>query len=407
MLNQALDASFAFSIENAVSLALWFVLLAVKVFALVDALFHSDQAYVAADKQNKAFWLLLLVIFLALHVLIPGPAPGAEPDRHGCGVRLPGRRPADPAFDEAVLSRGSLLVLVVRHGALRRRRMPLIPGPDGPLEVSGHRLGHPGRRCSRTAWPARSTRRARSAPALSGTRVFFHFRGHGASGDSETPWTYDAAAADVRAVMTAYDARRGLGVSLGAGALLRCAVDKPDAFDRLVFVLPATIDQPREDEAVALMQVRAELVEHRDLAGLTESLVAEQPAGVRDRPDVRLWAERQARRLSSTSVARALRELPPQHPVTSRSELAAVRCPVLVIGQEGDAAHPASIAEELAGLLPQRGARGVRRRRCPLEPPRRGPEPHLHLPQPPLAAPPPLVFASVPSQMARYRGKSR
>ena len=38
------------------------------------------------------------------------------------------------------------------------------------------------------------------------------------------------------------------------------------------------------------MQTRAELVEHRDLAGLAASLVAEQPTGVRDRPDVRLWA---------------------------------------------------------------------------------------------------------------------
>ena len=73
VLSQAIDASFAFSIEDAVSLVLWFVMLGVKLFALIDALFHSDQAYVAADKQNKAFWLLLLVIFLALHVLIPNP----------------------------------------------------------------------------------------------------------------------------------------------------------------------------------------------------------------------------------------------------------------------------------------------------------------------------------------------
>jgi uncharacterized protein DUF2516 len=73
VLAQALDADFAYSIESTVALVLWFVLLAVKLFALIDALFHSDQAYVAADKQNKAFWLLLLVIFLALHILIPSP----------------------------------------------------------------------------------------------------------------------------------------------------------------------------------------------------------------------------------------------------------------------------------------------------------------------------------------------
>jgi pimeloyl-ACP methyl ester carboxylesterase len=183
--------------------------------------------------------------------------------------------------------------------------------------------------------------------------VFLHFRGHGASAGSESPWTYDAAADDVRAAAAAYDARRALGVSLGSGALLRVATATPEVFERLVLVLPATIDEPRTDPAVDLMQARAELVEHRDLAGLAESLVAEQPAGVRDRADVRLWAERQARRLSSTTVARALRELPPQHPLASRSELARVTCPVLVIGQEGDAAHPASIARELGSLLPR------------------------------------------------------
>jgi pimeloyl-ACP methyl ester carboxylesterase len=187
---------------------------------------------------------------------------------------------------------------------------------------------------------------------VSGTRVFFHFRGHGASGGSEAPWTYAAAAAELDAVRTAYDAHQALGVSLGAGALLRSAVDTPDAFRRLVVVLPASVDQPRTDPAIDRMQARAALIEHRDLRSLAESLVAEQPVGVRDRSDVRLWARRQARRLSATTVARALRELPPQYPLKSRAELAVVRCPVLVIGQEGDGAHPASVARDLAAALP-------------------------------------------------------
>jgi pimeloyl-ACP methyl ester carboxylesterase len=229
--------------------------------------------------------------------------------------------------------------------------MPLIAGPDGSLEVLVT-----GRRGPITVFAhglAGSIDETRPfGSGVDGTRVFFHFRGHGASSGSESGWTYDAVAEDVRAVMRAYGARRGLGVSLGSGALLRVAVTEPDAFDRLVLVLPATIDQPRVDAAVDLMQARADLVEHRDLAGLAASLVAEQPVGVRERPDVQLWADRQARRLSSTTVARALRELPPLHPLASRDQLAAVTCPVLVIGQEGDAAHPAAIARELAALLP-------------------------------------------------------
>ena len=229
--------------------------------------------------------------------------------------------------------------------------MPMVAGPDGPIECLATGAGDPVTVFAHgLAGSIDETRPFGSG--VRGTRVFFHFRGHGASVASERPWTYVDAARELRAVMTAYGARRALGVSLGAGAALAAAVTEPDAFERLVLVLPATIDQPRHDRAVDLMQARAELVEHRDLDGLAASLIAEQPVGVRERLDVRVWAERQARRLTETSVARALRELPPQYPLDSRDQLATIRCPVLVVAQEGDAAHPATIARELAGLLP-------------------------------------------------------
>ncbi len=63
----------ALNLESWVLYLLFVVLLAVKLWALVDALFHKDEFYVAADKQNKAFWLLLLVIFFALQFLIKDP----------------------------------------------------------------------------------------------------------------------------------------------------------------------------------------------------------------------------------------------------------------------------------------------------------------------------------------------
>ncbi len=69
----ALDAYSALQLEFYVSTALWWVLLAVKVFAACDAMVRRDAFYVAADKQNKAFWLLLLVVFLALHVVLRSP----------------------------------------------------------------------------------------------------------------------------------------------------------------------------------------------------------------------------------------------------------------------------------------------------------------------------------------------
>lgn len=229
--------------------------------------------------------------------------------------------------------------------------MPLIEGPEGPIETLVTGSGSPVTVFAHGLAGSMSETRPFGS-GVRGTRVFFHFRGHGATIGSEAEWSYRAAAAELAAVASAQGARRGLGISLGAGALMVAAVSDPDAFERLVLVLPATIDQPRTDAVVDLMRARAELVEHRDVEGLAASLVREQPAGVRTRPDVRLWAGRQAQRLTSTTVARALRELPPQHPLSARTELAAIRCPVLVVGQEGDLAHPAATARELAGLLP-------------------------------------------------------
>ena len=158
------------------------------------------------------------------------------------------------------------------------------------------------------------------------------------------------------------------------------------------------------------MRVRAELVEHRDLAGLTEPLVAEQPAGVRDRPDVRLSAERQARRLSSTSVARARRACRATSGDVAgqrhgRAVSGAGRRPA---GRRGASGRDRRGAGRPAA---ERERRGVRRRRCPLESPRRGPDPHLHLPQPPLACPPRVCLGTeadgpVPRQILVGIGRS-
>ena len=63
----------AATIEFTVLRVLFFALLAVKIFALVDAVYRKDAFYVAADKQNKAFWLILLAVFFILQVLLWSP----------------------------------------------------------------------------------------------------------------------------------------------------------------------------------------------------------------------------------------------------------------------------------------------------------------------------------------------
>jgi pimeloyl-ACP methyl ester carboxylesterase len=185
-----------------------------------------------------------------------------------------------------------------------------------------------------------------------GSRVFLHFRGHGASSVPQTPWTYAALAAELTAVADEVHATRALGVSMGAGALLRAVADDPDRYERLVLVLPATIDEPRRGPAVARMRRLAAHVEAGDVEATADLLRGEQPAGARDRPDVAAWARRQARRLVGTGVARALRDLPGLHALDDRTALKAAQAPALVIGQHGDDAHPATVAQELAEALP-------------------------------------------------------
>src|SRR5256714_8186855 len=84
---------------------------------------------------------------------------------------------------------------------------------------------------------------------VTGRKVSFQFRGHGQSASPPGRGTYADLARDLRAVADLYGATRALGVSLGAGALCRLLADNPGRFDRLVFFLPAVLDQPRPAHA--------------------------------------------------------------------------------------------------------------------------------------------------------------
>ena len=63
----------AFDVENFTVLVLFFPILVMKVFALADAIFRKDAFYVAAEKQNKAFWILILAISLVVQMLWQSP----------------------------------------------------------------------------------------------------------------------------------------------------------------------------------------------------------------------------------------------------------------------------------------------------------------------------------------------
>ncbi|MEP7192697.1 MAG: alpha/beta hydrolase [Actinomycetota bacterium] len=185
-----------------------------------------------------------------------------------------------------------------------------------------------------------------------GARTFIRFRGHGASSAALTPWTYDALAQELRSVADHVGATQALGVSMGAGALCSLLASAPRRFERLVFVMPAVLDQPPADAALDRLAEMSRCVDHDDVEGLTSLLLVGEPVAVRTRPAVQAWCSRQAATMVEAPVARALRALQTAVPLADRGVLASVGAPALVIAQEEDAAHPVWVAEQLAASLP-------------------------------------------------------
>ena len=62
-----------FSIQSGFLSLLTLVLFVVQAWAFIDALTRRPEAYVAADKQTKPTWLIILGVALAAHMLIWNP----------------------------------------------------------------------------------------------------------------------------------------------------------------------------------------------------------------------------------------------------------------------------------------------------------------------------------------------
>lgn len=62
-----------FAFESMVTTVAALVLLAVKLWAFVDALMRPAPAYVAAEKLTKPGWLVILGLAVVLQVLWPRP----------------------------------------------------------------------------------------------------------------------------------------------------------------------------------------------------------------------------------------------------------------------------------------------------------------------------------------------
>ena len=80
-------------------------------------------------------------------------------------------------------------------------------------------------------------------PMAPGTKVRFCFRGHGHSSTPEPgAYAYADFARDLDAVAAQHGATAAVGTSLGAGALAHLLAREPDRFERLVFLLPPSLE---------------------------------------------------------------------------------------------------------------------------------------------------------------------
>ncbi|MCW2544787.1 MAG: beta-ketoadipate enol-lactone hydrolase [Frankiales bacterium] len=187
------------------------------------------------------------------------------------------------------------------------------------------------------------------AARVGGTRVLMDFRGHGDSDPLVDGWDYDLLAGDLLAVADATGATQAVGLSLGAGALMRLLSRDPERFDRLAFVMPAAIDSTRRDGATVRLERLGDAIRRGDAQAAADCLLEELPHGVRDRRGVSALVLRRAQQLV---VRPAPQPRSDDRPVSDRAQLAQVAAPALVVGQADDPLHPMAIARELTLALP-------------------------------------------------------
>lgn len=212
-----------------------------------------------------------------------------------------------------------------------------VVGSGAPVTVFAHGLG--GSQAETRPLAAR----------VAGTRLLLTFRGHGESDALPGGWDYDILAADLLGVADAFGADRVVGLSVGAGALMRVLSRQPDRFRRLAFVLPAALDASRPDGATLRVRTLGDAIDRGDDDAVTELLLEEVPAAVRERRGVRALVGRRAAQLVSRPAPRPLGD---DRPLADRAQLAAVRAPALVVAQHGDPLHSLDVATDLATALP-------------------------------------------------------
>ncbi|MGH7482471.1 MAG: alpha/beta fold hydrolase, partial [Longimicrobiales bacterium] len=144
--------------------------------------------------------------------------------------------------------------------------------------------------------------------------------------------------------------RNAVGTSLGAGAIMSLLEHDPVRFDRIVMLLPASLDVPfRNPERFDAIADLLEAYPREEAIGRILAMNGEryERAPWLREFDIALWHD-----MNTAGVARAIREVTRDISISDRELLRKVDAPVLLICREGDSIHPAELGRILADLFP-------------------------------------------------------
>jgi 3-oxoadipate enol-lactonase len=189
-------------------------------------------------------------------------------------------------------------------------------------------------------------------PMIPGTIVRFDFRGHGLSSVPATGYAIGDFASDVDSVATAFSATRAVGTSLGAAAICRLLESNPRRFEKLVFILPAFLDQPVRD--LGGLTRAADIMERSPKEEAIAAIIREtgRQRAYERAPWLREFDEALWEDLDTVGAAKAIRGIIGQAALGDREILRTVDAPALIICREGDAVHPAEVGRAMHERLP-------------------------------------------------------
>lgn len=185
--------------------------------------------------------------------------------------------------------------------------------------------------------------------------IAYDARGHGNS-DPGDRYDYGALASDLIDVLDRAGVSQAVlaGASMGAHTALRVALESPQRVAGIVVTTPG-FDPQRYDDPTALARWDALAAGLRQ-GGVEGFVEAYGPPSAAERWNatlVKVLRQRMAAHAHPDAVADALEQIPRSRPFERLDDLAAIRCPVAVVGSrdEPDPGHPLATAEAFAAAL--------------------------------------------------------